>query len=374
MNASARLRSQGRESATEYGRALFSASAERLSVALGVLLEELLANPHRAGKHLSAWPLLLLVPRGPRSLAMVALSVVIDSISQRRPDKEMARAIGDALLDEVRARRVEERGTALMRLVRRRLGAKRLASRQVLESLHLDTSTWDLAQRREIGMLLLELIESATGLIEFRTIKTRGIARRMVGPTPDALAVIRANPPRPTPIRQLPLLVRPLPWDGMTGGGNPGSAEPLVRTRAGMDLGYLSAEALRPVTSAANFLQAQGVMIDPWMVSQQQRAWDHNIPGLFSTTRDGAPDPPMPEAIVGPEAWRAYRRDLATARRDRLEGSTARRRIETSLRQAEEVAGMPIWFSYCADFRGRLYTANRYATHQGPDHEKAAVQ
>jgi DNA-directed RNA polymerase len=39
----------------------------------------------------------------------------------------------------------------------------------------------------------------------------------------------------------------------------------------------------------------------------------------------------------------------------------------------EEIAGQPVWFAWSMDFRGRLYSTNRHATHQGPDHEKAAV-
>lgn len=375
INAAAKLKAQGRESATQHGQALFNQCAEQLTLALGVLLEDLLANPHRAGRHLSAWPLLLLTPRGPRSVALVALATVIDTISRTKSCIQLARQIGDALLDEVRAARIEDRrGQALLRLLKRRLGARRMANPKVLESLRVDSSGWDLAQRREIGILLLELIEAHCGLIQLRDVRTRGVTRRLVSATPEALAVIRANPPRPSPMRKLPMLTPPADWEAMVGGGHPGCSGALVRSRAGADLSYLTPEALAPALRVVNALQQQQLAIDPWMVQQQRQAWDESIPGLFPVTREPRPEPPRPAEIVGPEAWAKYRQDCQAVRRELVKGGPARRRIETALRQCEEIAGLPVWFSYCLDFRGRVFTAHRHATHQGPDAEKAAVQ
>lgn len=373
VNAAANLKAKGCESATDHGRALFQQHAEQVTVALGLLLEELLANPHRAGRHLACWPLLLLVNRGPRSIALVALSVVIDSISRRQHDLTVARAIGRAIDEEVRALRIEsERSRALLRLVRRRLGARRLADPMVLRALQLDSSAWDNGQQREIGMLLLELIEANTDLIRFRQVTVGRRSKRMVEATEAAREVIKTNPPRPSPIRQLPLLVPPRDWDGMHGGGH-GEAGPLVRSRAGHDLSYLTPAALAPVLGAVNALQQQQLVIDPWMVAQQRLAWEANIPGLFGVTREPRPEPPRPTEVVGPEAWGAYKRECRQIRQELYEGARQRRRIETTLRQCEEVAGLPVWFAYCADFRGRLFTSNRYATHQGPDWEKATI-
>lgn len=374
INATAKLKAQGRESATAHGRALFAENAERLTVALGLLLEELLANPNRAGRHLSCWPLLLLVNRGPRSVALVALSVVIDTISRRVVDVVLARAIGQAIQDEVRALRVEsQRSQALVRLVRRRLGARRLADPQVLRALQLDPSGWDTAQRREIGLLLLELIEASTDLIQFRQVCVSRANKRVVEATPAALAVIKANPPRPTPVRKLAMLAPPAEWEGMHGGGH-GQGDLLVRSRAGHDLSYLTPEALAPVLRVVNHLQRQQLELDPSMVGQQREAWEANIPGLFPVTREPRPEPPRPAELVGAAAWAAYNNECRQRRRELHEGAADRRRIETTLRQCEEVAGLPVWFAYCADFRGRIFTSNRYATHQGPDWEKACVQ
>lgn len=373
-NITANLVATGREASTEHGRALFRKHAEQVSVGLGLLLEELLANPHRAGQHLSCWPLLLLVNRGPRSVALLALSVVIDSISQPQPLTKLAGAIGREIADEVKALRVEQqRGVAMLRLVRRRLGARALSDPKVLRQLHLSANGWDAEQRREIGLLLLNVIETHTDLVVVRTTTHRGRRQRLVEASPAALAVIEANPPRPLPARRLPLLVPPRDWPGMTGGGHDGDQQALVHSRAGHDLSYLDTTALAPVLQAVNTLQRQQLLIDPWMVEQQRIAWDSNIGGLFPCRREPLPSPPRPREHIGAEAWAAWQRQAVLARRDQFEGASHRQRIETTLQLCEEVAGQPVWFSHFADFRGRLFTSNRYATHQGPDWEKAAV-
>ena len=373
INYRATLRSKGLETATEYGRALLEAHAERVTVALGLLLEELLANPNKPGPHFSSWPLLLIVNnRGPRSLALIALSVVIDHISQRPTERQLASAIGKALQDELKAGRVEERGQAMLRLVRRRLGRQGLARNHVLEQLRLDPTGWTAEQRAEVGMLLLQVIASNTDLVAIHDGVHRGRRRRSVEATDAAKALIKACPPRPLPSRKLPMLVPPLDWEGLHGGGHLISKEPLVRSRAGLKLDHLTPEAIAPLLRVVNTLQRQELVIDPWMVQQQRLAWNHNIRGLFPVTRDPLPEPPRPPAD-DVEAFKAYQRQRLLAQADRSKHARERARIEGTLQQCEEVMGLPIWFAYCADFRGRIYSSNRYATHQGPDWEKAAI-
>ncbi|MEN9766736.1 MAG: uncultured phage MedDCM-OCT-S38-C3 [Cyanobacteriota bacterium] len=374
INARARLKAQGRESVTEYGRALFERHAETVTVALGLLLEELLANPNKPGPHFAAWPLLLGVTnRGPRSLAAIALGVVIDQISQKPEQRKLAGAIGLALQSELKAGRVEKISPDLLRLIRKRRGARALSSSKLLAQLRLDASGWTPVERVEVGLLLLQVILANTDLLELETTSRNGRQRHVVRPTPAALEVVQANPPRPLPARRLPMLVPPRPWEGMHGGGHLDNKQPLVRSRAGLDLSHLDAAALTPVLAAVNTLQRQELRVDPWMVEMQRCAWDHNIRGLFPVVRDPMPDPPRPTEVIGAEAYKAWQRQRLMAQHDRCSGGRERSRIEQALRQCEEVAGLPVWFAYCTDFRGRIYTSNRYATHQGPDWEKAAV-
>lgn len=374
INQRARLRELVRESVTEYGTALFTDNAERVTIALGLLLEELLANPSKPGPYFSAWPLLLMVTnRGPRTLAAIAIGVVLDHISQRPSERKLAGAIGRALQDELKAGRIEQLSPDLLRLIRKRKGNRALSSKQVLDQLRLDVNGWATAERTQVGGLLLQVITANSNLIRVETGIRNGRSRKTVVATDEALAVIKANPPRPLPARRLPMLVPPRPWSGMYGGGHLNNDDPLVRSRAGYDLSHLTPEAMAPLVKVVNALQQQELRIDPEMVQLQRCAWDHNIRGLFPVTRDPLPEPPKPQELVGSEEYRCWLRQKAAAQYDRNQNALQRRRIEETIRQCEEVAGQPIWFAYCLDFRYRIYSSNRYATHQGPDWEKAAI-
>jgi len=374
INQRARLRELARESVTEYGTALFTDNAERVTIALGLLARGAAANPSKPGPYFSAWPLLLMVTnRGPRTLAAIAIGVVLDHISQRPSERKLAGAIGRALQDELKAGRIEQLSPDLLRLIRKRKGNRALSSKQVLDQLRLDVNGWAIAERTQVGGLLLQVIAANSNLIRVETGIRNGRSRKTVLATDEALAVIKANPPRPLPARRLPMLVPPRPWSGMYGGGHLNNDDPLVRSRAGYDLSHLSPEAMAPLVKVVNALQQQELRIDPEMVQLQRCAWDHNIRGLFPVTRDPLPEPPKPQELVGSEEYRRWLRQKAAAQYDRNQNALQRRRIEETIRQCEEVAGQPIWFAYCLDFRYRIYSSNRYATHQGPDWEKAAI-
>ena len=365
-----RLKRQGRESVTEYGRALFAAHGEAVALALEhaigqAISRQLVAGPYHAG----IAQLVGLGRKGPRAIAAVALGALIDRISRRSSHRATASAIGTAIELETRALPIEERGADLLRVARRRHG-KALASVARLKQLRIEARPWSAAERFQAGAFLLHIIEAETGLV--RTTATSGRRGQQLEPGPELAAVIAAHPPAPHRPSRLPMLVPPRPWQGMRGGGYLGSREPLVRSRQGLSLDYLEGRLDR-ACAVINALQRQPLEIDPWMVQHQRQAWDANLRGLFPIQRDPITAPPRPEEHVGPEAFRRWQRDSQRAHRDRITGADARAQIERSLRRMEEVAGRPCWFSYSLDFRGRIYTVNRGATHQGPDHEKAAV-
>ena len=334
------LKANGRESATGYGSALFQLYGESVGIAIDALLTDLLGNPTRAGKHFGAWPLLLhFCDRGPRSIAAIALGVVIDGISETPQRAVLAKRIGRALQDELKAIRLrKDKGTVLAEMVKKEYG-KRSVSVHVMSKLRVDPSGWTVQDRREVGQLLLEVIAANTTLINFSNDK-----HPRVMPTYDSLEVIRLNPPRPLPARMLPSLVPPEPWGDVVRDG-----KPLVSSRKPMDLSHITAKTCATQLEVVNYVEQQQLAVDPWMVAVQRQAWDQNLPYLFPVQRD--PQEKWLAATQAPE----------------------RARIEESLRQFEEVQNYPIWLEHDFDFRGRLYCSSRVAGHQGPDHQKALI-
>lgn len=368
--ARARLKQQERESVTEYGRALFAqfgeAVALRLEDTLGrAITGETVAGPFFAGIQL----LLPLGRKGPRVMAALALGVVLDRLSRRCSHRSAALAIGRAIELEVRALPIEDRGQDLLRIGRKRHGRGLVSSRR-LQDLRIEAQPWSAADKFQAGGFLLEIIAAETGLV--RTTKIPGRRGLQLEPSPLVEKIIAAHPPTPLQVKRLPMLAPPRPWEGMRGGGHYDNEGPLVRSRQGLSLDYLNGR-LEPVLQVVNRLQRQQLEIDPWMVGHQRIAWDANLRGLFPVQRDPIEAPPRPEEHVGPEAFMRWQREAERGHRDRIAGRSQRARIEQSLRQLEQVAGRPVWFAWSVDFRGRLYTSNRYATHQGADHEKAAI-
>jgi len=334
------LIAQGREGSTAYGAALFRLYGESVNVALDALLTRLLDNPHMAGKHMGAWPLLLhFCDRGPRSIAAIALAVVIDGISTRPRRADLAKRIGQALQDELKATRLyQQKGVVLMSTLKKKYGRKTVSNR-ILNELSVDPRGWTQKERRELGLLLLEVIAANTTLIRFTSDRVP-----LVEATEDALEVVRLNPPRPLPVRMLPSLLPPEPWTDVVRG-----TRSLVSSRKPLDLSHITAESVKTAIEVANYVEQQQLEIDPWMVELQRVAWDANLPALFAVRRD-------PE-----EAWLAHMQ------------AAQRARIEDAIRQAEEVGAYPIWLEHDFDFRGRLYCGSRIAGHQGPDHQKALI-
>lgn len=334
------LIASGREGGTSYGAELFRLYGESVNVALEAMLTRLLETPHAAGKHLGAWPLLLhFCDRGPRSIAAIALGVVIDGISRRPRRADLAKRIGMALQDEIKATRLyQEKGVVLLNTLKKKYGRKVIDNR-VLNALYVDPKGWTQKERRELGQLLLEVIANSTTLIRFTTDRVP-----LVEPTDDALEVVGLNPPRPLPIRMVPSLLPPEPWADVVRG-----PKALVSSRRPMDLSHITAKSVKTAIEVVNTVEQQQLQIDPWMVEQQRLAWDSNLPGLFPVQRD-----PW-------KSWEAHA------------GAAQRARIEEAIRQAEEVKAYPIWLEHDFDFRGRLYCSSRIAGHQGPDHQKALI-
>lgn len=376
-----RLKEQGRESSLRYGQALFKERAALVTTALNAVMAEWVANPSKPGKFYAALPWLARF-ESHEQVAVVSLAAVIDQITRKLKYQAMAQSIGAALEDEQRALRLRSKSPMeFMRLVRKCNGNKRqLVSPKTMEMLGVPTVRWENKVRFEVGAHMLELIRANTDLIEFRLERRGKISSRYVMPSQKALDFIRACPPASYQPTRTPMACPPRPWEALWCGGHLTNTEPFIkvplqdigcREEAGM--AYLKDADLSKVYAAANYLQQTELRVDPWMVEQQRIAWDAGIKGLFPCARNPLPVPDeLPDGSSEAD-WKVRNTQAWLAHRDQRENGPKRVRIERSIQLAEEIAGESMWNAYHLDFRGRLFTSNRYVTHQGPDHEKAAV-
>lgn len=341
-NQHASLKSIGRESKTSYGHALFQNYGELYSQGINLFLARKIVDPYTAGRHHQAWEFLLhFANQGPRPIAVIVLTCVIDRISEPTDKRKLGGIIGKALQDELNGTVLhEQKGTVLLSLVRKKFGRKAV-SPAVMSKLQVSPKEWTIEEKRELGCLCLDILMSSTQLIEERS----KLGKLFIYPTDDSLELVRNEPPRAMPIRNLPSLIPIEPWVDVRRDN-----KPFVSSRKRMDLSHITAESVGLQLQVVNGLEQQAMRVNPWMASVQREAWDSNLP-LFSVSRD--PNPREP--------------NLFSEQRRRA-------RIEESLSQSESVAGRPIWLEHDLCFRGRMYVSSRLVGHQGPDHSKGLIE
>jgi DNA-directed RNA polymerase len=347
-----RSREKGREADTTYGSLLFEAYGERLREAV----ELLFLNPSVPGPHRCALFALANFggKGGIKALVTTALTHAIDGISQTHKHSALASSMGVALELELRGAGLARDRPGTLRLMNRRMKKATITTPRQLRALGQPVEPWSRSDRFEVGGLLVDLLQ-AIGLL----VRTGDL----VAASPEARAIIAAAPAPKGGVRRLPMLEPPQPWTGFWGGDR----KPLV-VRAP----YLEHQPLALQMAVANQLQAQPMKVDAPMVRLVRTAWDQGLP-LFPVQRDPLVAPPRPEEKVGKDGINAWRQQVVAAQRDRAENGGRRRRIEVGIRGLEALGQGPAWFSYEFDFRGRIYTANRAATHQGPDYSKACI-
>jgi DNA-directed RNA polymerase len=372
------LRRYRRESCTEYGTELFSLFADPVSREIEAILYRWAENPQLGGVGFGALPLVAALG-SPQRIAAVALVTVLDRLSHAVSFQGLALSIGLAVDAEVKAGEIGKRSPAsLDRLLNRTTAEKRKAVLTIAaRPIEGSNPIWTRQERATVGLLLLEVVRRETGLVIIdKSDQPNRRAQWRVLPSAKALDFIRRHPPRSLRPNRGPMVIEPIPWEGLVGGGHLANTSPVVQIRAARDHAAISylAGRIGPQLAAVNILQRQQLEVDPWMLQVQREAWDRGIPGLFPVERDPVPDAgPFPTSEP-PNVQDAWRRNQARHHQDLRDNSCRRLAIERALQTAEALVGRPIYQAHFLDFRGRAFTANRGLTHQGPDHQKALLR
>jgi len=372
------LRRYRRESCTEYGTALFQQFADPVAREIEAILYRWGDNPQLGGPGYAALPLVAALG-SPQRIAAVALVTILDRLSHAVSFQGLALAIGLAVDAEVKAGEIEKRAPAsLERLLQGTTAEKRKAvMKAAARPIEGSNPIWTRQERATVGLLLLEVVRGETGLVLLdKSDQPNRRAQWRVLPSPKALDFIRRHPPRSLRPNRGPMVIEPLHWEGLVGGGHLANTSPVVAIRGSRDQAAISylAGRIAPQLAAVNILQRQQLEVDPWMLRVQREAWDRGIPGLFPVDRNPVPDAgPFPTSEP-PDVQDAWRRNQARHHQDLRENSCRRLAIERALQTAEALVGRPIYQAHFLDFRGRAFTSNRGLTHQGPDHQKALLR
>jgi DNA-directed RNA polymerase len=320
-------------------------------------------------------------------IAYLTLKVALDGLTEVVTFTSLSYRIGRTIEDQLMAEFiVKNMATGEGKI----LGAKRMAHRGpqgvrkfmrgVLQSSIRDgeIDAWDdWAKRDKIscGAYLIQLLQKATGLIEYKMI----IQPRRKQPTRFVVAsqqtldwVNEYNLDRE--LLQpfwLPMLECPKPWDSIWNGGYDieDAAIPILPFIKTPDRKWLREKhEIQNVYDAVNYIQETPYKINNEILEVFDWAWENNtLIGL--PNKEDVPLPPQPERGTLPEEQQKELNKLRKETSQHNNAMQSRRLLIGKIQWlAHKMKDQRMFFPSNVDFRGRVYQIPSFLNYQGPDH------
>jgi DNA-directed RNA polymerase len=380
-----KLRTQGAASVTGSGHRLMAGVVAPMAEAISRFVET--SSGKRGPKPISLKYLTLLQPD---VVAYLALRSLIDgAYAPRRSLTSVALDVGGRLRDEVRFASFEEQEPRLYNTVQNNLkvhpaGKNPRVRRSMLTHTMLKNQLtvidWPKADRMHLGVLLVEMAVTTTGLFSVET-SYRGKHRtNVVRPTQQLLDWIKECDSRlelTSPLRQ-PMVCPPQDWTGPRGGGylTPRLQTTLVRGRGSAFLKELELADLSKVYRAINALQRT-----PWRINSAMLTLVEEIEGAGREVEGLAspyPIPPIPRPEnyleLEKEDRRSWKLRAAEAFRQEERRRSGRLQVSSILHIARSLKDEEaIYFPHYLDFRGRMYPQPQGLNPQGTDLAKSLL-
>ncbi|MAH44485.1 hypothetical protein CMI37_01570 [Candidatus Pacearchaeota archaeon] len=319
------------------------------------------------------------------SAALIARTV-LDSISTAKKFTRSAMVVAGVLEDEVRFRALAETDPGLWRDLYERTkaymgyGTKRRHIMRAMKNVNHSFSPWSQRDKVQIGVVGIDLLAKATGLVEIRNRTTIfGKTRTELAATPMTLKWLEKSHDRCeilTPIF-LPCIEPPKDWTGVVNGGFHTSGlyrRALIKTA---DLKYIESikdHEMPEVYDAVNALQRVPFRINTQVLEVLRHFWSKNLEVEGIPRREDMEVPARPADIdENDEARKAWRRQAA-AIHDRNARTRAERLTVTKvIHLAEKYGTEPMYFTAQLDWRSRCYPTSYHLHPQGPDFVKAML-
>jgi len=373
-----RARADGKETNTLAGRFLLSHTVASLSEVITLWCEKACKG---AGRKHGCLPQMRLLE--PSIAALIVSKIVLDGVATVRSRTEIATEVGRRMEDEYRFRLLKKHKPKYWKtILRDRRHANEAHLTKILTTLCLKEAgaisykSWSKVQRARVGLLLIELLISSTGLVEMeRRPKTRGKKIRMQSflvPAEDTLDWLEKSHEHHQALAPfyLPMTTPPLDWSDTDRGGYEGdviSRYPLVRLRHA-DNDKLLDEDMPMVYDAVNTLQKTGWRVNRKVYDVFLQLWEEGGGGVLPS-RNSEPLPEKPEDIGTNESALAdWKRQAAPIHeRNGVVKAQRLRTLKMAFVAKEVSENEKIYFPYQLDFRGRAYCVPQFFNPQGPD-------
>ena len=376
-----KAQSLGLESTTTAGARLLSKAVPALKKRLQRWLHE---SKHKPGRRHRAMAYLEQLPAD--VVAGLTCQCIIDCISQNRKIAATAYQVAKLLEDEVKFRFIQDGQPILWKHIKRNIdkgaaySTKAKFIKKVAKDGNLSLPAWDRKDMIQVGMVCIELMREATGIIEISTrTNVMGRSVTLVRPTDEILQWIKTAHKMGEFMKPvyMPMVELPVPWTGPNTGGYPKGVfrtKPLVKNRDKNWISTVESMGMPQIYSAVNTLQTVPFVINESLANLMTSTWESGVSlGSLPATADD-PAPPFTDDLkTDPEKMRAWRK-AAARHYFEIEKQTSRRlQVSKLLYLCEKFQGNTLYFPRQLDFRGREYPVPYYLQPQGPEWASALL-
>ena len=371
------------ESNTIPGRMLLNRCTTELAAEITAWMAKSSAGPGRRHRCL---PFLQNIT--PEKAAVIASKVVIDALSAERMLTGTCIAVGRAIEDEILLADLAANNPDFLRQVQKRtfksVGQKfkRRFAREAAKAVELVTTRWAKADALAVGLLLVEMLASRTGVVEIITkLNARGRRYCVIQPSKEIRHWIKSCHEYHETLEPmfLPTIEKPLEWNNPWVGGYASlewKPRPLVKSRSKAYQESLSSSLSSSVYSAVNFVQNTPWTIDPYAKQLVRECWEEGlaIDGLPPSRDEELPTKPL-DIDTNQEARRQWRKAAAKVHFLNESYESQRLLVLKALFVADKMASHGrLWFPHQLDFRGRGYPLPLFLHPQGVSYAKAMLR
>lgn len=363
-------------------RCLMTEAAKRMAENLQDSIDKYLNGS--AGKAARSITLLAGIPA--EVACVIAARVIIDCLAQNKYYQQIAYAVGQQLREEAMLRALKQadlsrfrhyEGQFIKKRRSRRSRVSKMESDRVLRRLIKAHNMADWPQRDQvrIGVHMLELMHSVSGLIQFRVVGNptgKMGCRKLVDATPATVEWLKKAHEALAASKPfwLPVDAPPKDWrEGKDGGYWTDEIPriPLIKGVSDADLEQNSKDNCPEVYAAINHLQKSPFVLNDGIYQIAKDLWDSAIDLPCLPRRTDEIPPENPGYAKETEEHRQWRKAAAKIHSRNRECAAQRIQISRTLMVAKEVGNAPFYFPYQMDFRGRVYAVPSFLNPQGDD-------
>lgn len=341
----------------------------------------------KAGRDTGVWK--FLGQFSPQQLAFITAKVCINGISRTTPLVTLAKGITQTLESTLNHETLKEEDIGAYLKIQERLkqssnqGYRTVVLKKAMKHAGVQSIKWGMSERLKSGMLLIKLLESATGAILItKVVMGHNNTPFVVMPTEKTARWLQKSHEYSEllmPIYQ-PMITKPREWSTPTDGGyltthlgleiiKKGTTKPYMEELANWDMPV--------VYRAINAVQGTQWAVNGAVLRILEEVWDQGGSLGKIPPRDPIPLPAqnLDKADMTEDEFKAWKKTRVAVYEENVRLESKRFSMFQLIDMAKKFLPREcIYFVYNMDWRGRIYPLSSYLNPQGNDVAKALLQ